>query len=248
MPIGILGILLASIFLPKSPPAGVGPIDIPGFFLSAFAASGIVFGLSVVSLPALPPTVGVAAVALGLAAGVIYVRHALRRPAPLLNLRLFQNPVFRTAVVGGTLFRIGNGATPFLLPLLFQLGFGMTPFQSGMLTFATAMGAFVMKFLAPFTLRLGGFRTILTTTAVRSAADCRQRPVHGRDAGWAIIAVLMVAGFFRSLLFTSVNALVFADIEDKDASQATAIAAVRSRSVSRWAWRSAAACWRASRC
>ncbi len=227
VPIGILGILLASIFLPEVPPAGVGPIDIPGFFLSAFAASGIVFGLSVVSLPALPPTVGVAAVALGLAAGVIYVRHALRRPAPLLNLRLFQNPVFRTAVVGGTLFRIGNGATPFLLPLLFQLGFGMTPFQSGMLTFATAMGAFAMKFLAPFTLRLGGFRTILTTTAVLSSALIAANGLFTAETpGWAIIAVLMVAGFFRSLLFTSVNALVFADIEDKDASQATAIAAV----------------------
>ena len=51
------------------------------------------------------------------------------------------NPVFRTAVIGGSLFRIGIGAMPFLLPLMFQLGFGLTPFQSGMITFATAIGA-----------------------------------------------------------------------------------------------------------
>ena len=69
-------------------------------------------------------------------------------------------------MIGGTMFRIGNGAMPFLLPLMFQLGFGMTPFQSGMLTFASAIGAIAMKFLAPFTLRLGGFRTVLITAAV----------------------------------------------------------------------------------
>ena len=82
-------------------------------------------------------------------AASLYVRHARRRRDPLLDLRLFGNPAFRAAIIGGTLFRIGNGAVPFLLPLMFQLGFGMTPFQSGMLTFASAIGAITMKFLAP---------------------------------------------------------------------------------------------------
>ncbi len=227
VPIGIAGILLAGAFLPEVPPAGTGRIDWLGFVLSALAAAGVVFGLSVVSLPALPPIVGILAMLLGAVAAVLYVRHARRSPRPLLDLRLFSNPVFRTAVVGGALFRIGNGAVPFLLPLLLQLGFGMTPFQSGMLTFATAIGAFAMKFLAPYTLRLGGFRTTLATTAVLSSLLIAANGLFTAETpGWAIIAVLVTAGFFRSLLFTSVNALVFADIEDKDASQATAIGAV----------------------
>jgi EmrB/QacA subfamily drug resistance transporter len=227
VPIGIAGILLSSVFLPEVPPAGTGRIDTPGFVLSGLAAAGIVFGLSVVSLPALPPIVGVLAMLLGAAAAALYVRHARRSPRPLLDLRLFGNPVFRTAIIGGALFRIGNGAVPFLLPLLLQLGFGMTPFQSGMLTFATAIGAFAMKFLAPYTLRLGGFRTTLATTAVLSSLLIAANGLFtAQTPGFAIIAVLVTAGFFRSLLFTSVNALVFADIEDKDASQATAIGAV----------------------
>jgi Na+/melibiose symporter-like transporter len=186
----------------------------------------VVFGLSVVSLPALPPIVGVLVLACGIAAGILYLRHARRKANPILDLRMFRNPVFRAAITGGSLFRIGSGATPFLLPLLFQLGFGMTPFQSGMLTFASAFGALAMKFLAPFTLRTGGFRNVLIGSTLLAGAFISANALFTPETPHgAIIAVLMGAGFLRSLFFTSANALVFADIEDKDASQATAISA-----------------------
>lgn len=227
VPIGLVGIVLAGRVLPDLEPEGAAPIDIVGFVLSAVAASGVVFGLSVVSLPALPPWVGIATVVVGVAAALAYLRHARRRPNPILNLGLFTNRVFKLAIVGGAIFRIGNGAVPFLLPLLFQLGFGFTPFQSGMLTFASAVGAIAMKFLAPVTLRTGGFRNVLIATTLLCsgfiAANALFTPAtpHG-----VIIVVLLGSGFLRSLFFTSANALVFADIEARDVSQATALAAV----------------------
>jgi EmrB/QacA subfamily drug resistance transporter len=226
VPIGFAGIWLAGRFLPEIPPSGVKPLDVVGFLLSAVAASGVVFGLSVVSLPALPPIVGVIVLLTGILAGAAYLRHARRRAHPVLDFRLFRNRVFRTAIAGGSIFRIGAGATPFLLPLLFQLGFGLTPFQSGMLTFASALGALAMKFLAPFTLRAGGFRNVLLGTAACSGCFIAANALFTPETPHAvIIAVLVGAGFLRSLFFTSTNALVFADIDDKDASQATAISA-----------------------
>ena len=159
--------------------------------------------------------------------GVAYVRHARRTANPILDPRVFANPTFRAAITGGTIFRIGNGAVPFLLPLMFQLGFGMTPFQSGMLTFASALGAIMMKFLAPITLRLGGFRNVMIAAAIAGSFFIG---INGwftpQTPSAVIIAVLIGAGLLRSLFFTSTNALVFADIEDKDASQATSISAV----------------------
>jgi len=226
VPIGLAGIWLAGRFLPEVPSGEARPIDVPGFLLSAIAASGVVFGLSVISLPALPPVVGVIVVTIGVLSGILYIRQARTKAHPVLDFRLFRNPVFRSAILGGSIFRIGAGATPFLLPLMFQLGFGLTPFQSGMLTFASAFGALAMKFLAPLTLRTGGFRNVLIGAAALSgcfiAANSLFTPEtpHG-----VIIAVLIGSGFLRSLFFTSSNALVFADIDDKDASQATAIAA-----------------------
>lgn len=226
VPIGAIGIWLAGRFLPDIEPTGARSLDVIGFLLAGVAASGVVFGLSVVSLPALPPAVGLATLLFGLAAGLLYIRHARRKLNPILDLRLFRKPVFRLAVIGGSVFRVGSGATPFLLPLLFQLGFGMTPFESGMLTFASALGALAMKFLAPVTLRAGGFRNVLVMASVLSgvfiAANAFFTPEtpHG-----VIIAVLLGAGFLRSMFFTSTNALVFADIDERDAGQATAISA-----------------------
>lgn len=226
VPIGLAGIWLAGRFLPDVETAHERPLDKTGFVLSALSASGVVFGLSVVSLPALPPMVGLIVFVFGLACGVLYLRHARRTVHPILDFSLFRNQVFRAAIVGGSIYRIGAGATPFLLPLLFQLGFGLTPFQSGMLTFASAFGAIAMKFLAPTMLRTGGFRTVLIGAAILSGGFIAANALFTPGTPHLIIiAVLAGAGFLRSLFFTSANALVFAEIDDKQASQATAIAA-----------------------
>ena len=69
----------------------------------------------------------------------------------------------------GSLFRVGLGATPFLLPLLLQIGFGLDPLQSGLLTCATAVGAMFMKTMTVFILRRFGFRTVLSINGVAAS-------------------------------------------------------------------------------
>ena len=95
----------------------------------------------------------------------LYVRHARATPAPLLDLTLLKIDTFYASVVGGFVFRIGVGALPFLLPLFFQLGFGLSPLQSGLLTFAGAVGAIAMKTTAAPIIRRFGFKRILVTNA-----------------------------------------------------------------------------------
>ena len=227
VPIGLIGVIVAGYVLPEMPGGTVSPIDWTGFALAALATSGIVFGLSVVSMPALPPAIGLATLALGTIAALLYIRHARRSVAPLLDLGLLANPVSRIALSSGFIFRIGIGAVPFLLPLMFQLGFGLSPFESGMLTFASAIGAIGLKFFATTLLRLAGFRTVLLIAVASGSlligANALFTPA---TPYWIIIAVLVAAGFSRSLFFTSNNALVFAEIDDRQASQATAIASV----------------------
>ncbi len=169
VPIGFVGIWFATRFLPDTEERIVKRLDWTGFFLSGMAMSGVVFGLSVVSLPALPPAVGFTTLAIGIVCTVLYFRHAKRVDDPLLNLKLFDNQVFRSAVIGGSIFRFGIGAIPFLLPLMFQLGFGLTPFQSGMMTFVSAIGAISMKFGAKRIFVRVGFRRALMAGSLISA-------------------------------------------------------------------------------
>lgn len=227
IPIGIIGIYLAGRVLPPMPGNVAERIDFKGFLLSAIAASGLVFGLSVVSLPALPPVVGIVVLLTGLASFYLYLRHARRTAKPILDPRLFSNPVFRSAILGGSLFRLGVGAIPFLLPLLLQIGFGLSPFHSGLLTFSSAFGALGMKFLATRALRAGGFRSILFFGSLLGTAFVAANGFFTISTPhWVIIAVLVTGGFVRSLVFTSINTLVFADLDKEQASQGTAIAAV----------------------
>ncbi|WP_370321953.1 MFS transporter [Oricola sp.] len=224
IPIGFAGILFALTLLPEGEAPPVRRVDWRGFILAGTAASGIVFGLSVISLPALPPIWGILATLAGALSFAAYVYHARRAADPLLNPKLFANRTFRTAIIGATLFRIGAGAVPFLLPLMLQLGFGMTPFQSGMVTFVSAGGAIVMKFTVKRILHGGGFRAVLIGAAAGAAISIAVNGFFTAATPLALImVVLFVSGLVRSLFFTSTNALTYADVSEAEAAQATAV-------------------------
>ncbi|HEV7307085.1 DHA2 family efflux MFS transporter permease subunit [Ensifer sp.] len=227
VPVGIAGYILSGIYLPHMEPRDPPPVDVAGFLLGGIAASGVVFGLSVISLPALPPVVGIASVVIGLVSALLYMRHARRHPAPILDLKLFRDSAFRAASIGGTIFRISVGAVPFLMPLMLQVGFGLNPFQSGLITFIGAVGAITTKFYARRVLAFAGFRTTLIIAAIIAAVTTFANGFFSPQTPYLVlITILLIAGFARSFFFTSVNALSFADIDDADASKATSMSAV----------------------
>jgi EmrB/QacA subfamily drug resistance transporter len=227
VPIGIAGIVLVTIYLPKIETRTPRPIDFPGFVLAGIAFAGIIFGLSVISLPAIPTVAGYIAVAVGCVAALLYWRHTRKTANPLLDPHLFRHRMFRSAIIGGSLFRIGVGATPFLLPLMLQLAFGLSPFESGLITFIGAIGAISSKFVAEWVFARFGFPRVLSTAGV---AACVLLAINGffvpETPRLFIYLVLLVTGLMRSIFFTGINALGFADVDEHEASQATAITAV----------------------
>jgi EmrB/QacA subfamily drug resistance transporter len=227
VPIGLLGIVLVSWLLPDWSRNAPRRMDFPGFFLSGIAFAGWVFGISVLTLPALPLGFGYAALIIGTLCWLGYLWHFRRTEFPILDLRLFSFPLFRTTVVAGTFFRLGTGAMPFLFPLMLQLSFGLTPFQSGSITFATAVGAFGAKFVSESILRWLGFRVALVIATFITVLGVVAMGVYSPTTPLSVmLPLLVVTGFFQSVFWTATNAFTFADIEDKDAGQATAISQV----------------------
>ena len=227
IPIGFIGLLLSSIYLPKNEKRYIRPLDWTGFFLSAISLSGFIFGLSIVSLPALPQSVGISVTILGVIFGAIYIKHAKNRKAPLLDLRLFSDPVFARAIIGGSVFRLGIGAVPFLLPMMLQLAFGLSPIESGLMVLAAAIGSLGMKFGAKEVYARFGFRKVLMAGSLVSAMFTASNGLFYPTTPYLLmIIVLLFGGFLRSLFFSGVNALAFSDIAKEDISQATPIAAV----------------------
>jgi EmrB/QacA subfamily drug resistance transporter len=227
VPIGLAGIALATRFIPDMRGQERVPFDFVGFALAAVGIGGLAFGLSTAGLHYVPSSVVAILVLTGAISTLAYVHHARRTPAPLLDISLFALPTFRASVVGGFIFRIGVGALPFLMPLLLQLGFKMSPFESGLITFSTALGAMSMKAVVPVILRQFGFRRTLTVNAVLSAAFLAA--CAGFVPGIPVVvmmAVLVIGGFFRSLEFTCINTIAYAEIDQQRMSRATSLVSV----------------------
>src|SRR5713101_8187589 len=227
IPIGLAGIVLATIFIEDVRAETPDPFDAIGAVLAGLGIGGLVFGGSVLGLNFLPTGAVIALIGVGAAASYAYVLHARRTPAPVLDLSLLAIPTMRTAVIGGFIYRSGIGAMPFLLPLLLQLGFGLTAFQSGLITLSNVVGAMGMKTVIPIILRRYGFRRALTVNAVISAALVAAYATFtpGVPFAW-IVGMLIVGGFFRSLEFTSLNTIAYADVDYHRMSRAASLVAV----------------------
>jgi len=227
IPIGLLGIFMAMKFI--DPIKSIDPerFDLYGLVLAGIGLAGIAFGLSVAGLNLLPWSVVAALVGVGSVSMTLYVIHARRTGSPVLDFSLLRLPTMRAAILGGFLFRLGIGALPFLLPLLMQVGFGLSPFQSGLVTFSSAIGAMGMKTLAARIIRTFGFRNMMTANAVISAfflGACALFTVT--TPLLLIMIILVVGGFFRSLEFTAINTVAYAEIEPGQMSRATTLVSV----------------------
>ncbi len=224
VPIGLLGILLVTLYVEDVREPGAGRLDVRGLVLSGLGFAAVLFGLETVGRGVVDPTVSFGMIGAGVLAWALYWLHARRHPRPLLDLSLTREPTFAVSVFAGSLFRVGIGALPFLLPMMFQLGFGDTAAESGAITFASSAGALVMKPVAQRALHWFGFRDTLVCNSVLCAV--LMAVTAGFRPTWpaaAIYAVLLVSGFFRSLQFTAYSTLAYAEIPRARMSAATSL-------------------------
>jgi MFS family permease len=121
--------------------------------------------------------------------------------------------------------RIGFGGMPFLLPLLYQIGLGYPAWKAGLLTMPQALAAMGMKLISRPVMQRFGHRRILTgNTVLLGLTMMTFTQVHRGTPAWFILVLSLAQGFFASLQFTAMNSLVYADIDDRDASKAGSIA------------------------
>jgi len=227
VPIGLLGILLVTLYVDDIRAEKQERFDFIGMILAGLGLGGVAFGLSVAGLDLLPLTPVLALSAVGVLFLVLYVRHAKRHPAPVLDLSLLSIPTFRATITGGFLFRLGIGAWPFLMPLMLQLGLKMNAFQSGLITFAGSFGALLMKPVIAPLLKNFGFKNILVPNAVISGALLAACATFTETTPISLMfLILVIGGFFRSLEFTSINTLAYADVPSQRMSTATSLVSV----------------------
>lgn len=227
VPVAAAGIALITRFIPDIRSDAPEAFDLKGFLLLGPGLSMFLTGATLLGIGLVPVNVVLALLIAGAALMAAYVWHALRAPQPLIDLRLMKIPTFFAGVTGGFFFRGGIGAAPFLLPLLFQEGFGLTPFQSGLLIFATGFGAMFMKTQAARILRRWGYRNVLIFNAFIAAIfSAMPAAFSALTPALLISTIFFIGGLSRSLQFTALNTISFADVPEEKLSRATSFASV----------------------
>ena len=226
VPIGLAAMALAWRLMPNLRADSRRPFDAPGFVLSGVSLAMLMEGFELAS-GAGPAWASPALLAAGAALGAVAVRHGLRAAHPLLDLPVLRVPTFAAVIAGGSVFRVTISTVPFLLPLLFQIGFGLNAFQSGLLVLATFMGNIGMKPFTTAVMRRWGFRnTAIATGVLASLSLAACALLYPSTPVPAIVVVLFAGGLTRSMQFTVLNTLAFADVPAPSMSGASTLASV----------------------
>ncbi|WP_414441056.1 DHA2 family efflux MFS transporter permease subunit [Burkholderia sp. 22PA0106] len=224
VPLGIAALVCVMLLVRNERSEEARPLDWLGFVLSGATLTCMLCGTEAAGQQDANFVEAIGLIAAAIVFGAAAWWHAKRTPHPLLDFTTLKVPTFSVTVFTGSVTRVAINAVPYLQPLLFQVGFGMSPFQSGLLLLASATGNLGMKALTSWILDRFGFRRVAlvdVTIAGFSTIAC----------GWLTastplvitLVVVFVYGLSRSMQFSTLATLAFADVPPKQTSAASTL-------------------------
>ena len=226
LPLGVAA-LAAALLLIRSEPMPRQRFDWPGFVLSGLGFGLFMSGIEAASradVTRLLALTMLAGGALLLVCSGLYLRRAAQ---PLFGLEPLAINTFRVTALGGSFFRIAIGSAPFLLPLMFQLGFGYSAVRAGVLLLWLFAGNLAMKPWTTRIMRTLGFRRVLLSNGLLVAAGFAACALLTADTPqWLICALLFFTGLTRSMQFSVLNTIAFADVPQPQMRDATTLFSV----------------------
>ena len=224
LPLGVVAFVLALRLVPAKSDRSDRSFDWPGFLLTGAAVFLLTFLADMLSKP--DAALGSAALLFvgGMVLLLLAARHLSRAQNPMLKLSSLKVQTFAVTIWGGSLFRMGVSAVPFMVPLLFQLGLGYGSFEAGAVLMAVFAGNLLMKPLTTRIMRTFGFRKVLLVNGVLNAlliAACGL--IQQSTPVWVACLILFFGGMTRSMQFTAQNTIAFADIAEKDMADANTL-------------------------
>ena len=228
IPLGILAFVLVARIAETDREFRRRPFDAVGFVFTGVTLASLLYGFDAMVQGTLPLAWAAGLVGVGLLCGVAAVWWLLRQSHPLIELRTLRIPTFAaTDAREGALLRAAINATPFLLPLMFQVAFGMDALSAGGLVVAYFFGNLAIKAITTPTLRRFGFRSVLVVNGCLAGLSVAACALLGPSTPYPLtVAVLFIAGATRSMQFTALATLAFADVDAAQRSSATTISSM----------------------
>ena len=214
VPIGVAAFAFGAVFLQQSVQARPGRFDLPGFLLSGLGLGLLMYGVSEGPNRGWHQPQVLAAIAAGAVLLAAMVVVELRSAAPMVDLRLLKNRLFRSGNGVMVLASVAFLGTLYAISLYYQDGRGLSALGSGLSTFPEALGVMGGAQLASRVLypRLGPRRHIsigLTGTAASIALLALMGP---QTSLWWARLLMFALGVSMAQVFVPVQAASFATI------------------------------------
>lgn len=226
----MLVLVVGGVLLPEHRDPEPGPWDIPSVVLSMVGMLGVVYGIKE-GFAAISHGVRIDAVlaaVVGATALTLFVRRQLRLPVPLIDVRLFRNPVFSGVVSANLLSVLGLSGLVFFLSQYFQLVQGYGPLKAGLAELPAAVTATVFGVLAGVAVRYVSHRLVLTTglalVGVAMAALMASLKLFTPVTPYLPLGIaLFVVGVGLGLAFTVASDVILASVPRERAGSAAAV-------------------------
>jgi EmrB/QacA subfamily drug resistance transporter len=229
LPVGLVGMALVMAYIPNQKGEEKTPFDTAGFLLMALALGCLTYGLDLIGQrQAADLATGAVLLVVSGLVGFLAVRHVRAARHPLVSLDALKlRSFFVSCISGGTISRAAISATPFLLPLMFQVGYGLSPVQSGLLLLVYMLANLVMKTVTNPILTRFGIKAVLVWNGLIAAAFIAAcaliSPTLPLIPTWIILAF---AGASRSMQFTGLTMVTFADVSPAQRQPAAVVSAL----------------------
>lgn len=226
IPFSILCIALAWHYIPNDEDSNQPKkrFDAVGFILSGLALVCFMYGVELLSRKEVPYYVSAILIVVGLAFLFFNVRYSRHISNPLIDYSVMRISTYKVTILTGSLSRMVIGVAPYLIPLMFQEAFGLNPFQSGMLFLSTMAGNLVMKPATIWVMRHYNFRTVLIVNGfIVALFTFFTALLLPTTPTILIVMVMFLSGMFRSMQFSAITTLAFADVPQEQMTPANTL-------------------------
>ncbi len=224
IPVGIIGLIIAWLFLKENKEEHVGRFDIVGFILSGAGLPILLFGITKGPSEGWDSALVLGSIGVGLLLLAALIVFETRIQEPLLALRLFRDRLFRTTNIANFMVMGGMIGVIFLLPLFLQQLRGLSATQSGLTTFTQALGMIVMARVASRLYpKIGPRRMVMAGMALTFVLTVCFVFVGLETSLWWIRAIMFGRGLAMGIAMIPMQAAMFAQISRRDSGQASAI-------------------------
>jgi EmrB/QacA subfamily drug resistance transporter len=225
VPFGTVVLIVGLAFLAEHREPAAGRLDIAGFVLAGGGLALVLYALSQSPVQGWGSPVIIGTGTAGLAALAVMVAVELRSKAPMLNLRLLGNRIFRTTSLISLCHNAAYSGYLFIMPEFLQQARGASPLSSGLTTFPGAVGVLTSAQIAariyprigPRRLAIGGLCGIVIVWSLIGLTV-------GLDTSvWVIRVLTFSSGFTSGFAVIAFQTASFATISSADTGRASAL-------------------------